>query len=53
MREKRKKEKKKGKKEEEGESEWNTCPIMGGWEEIMLSPLSQLGVNTWQGEISF
>jgi hypothetical protein len=37
-----KKEKQEEKKEEWGrESEWDTCPIMGGWEKMMLSSPNQ------------
>jgi hypothetical protein len=49
--EKKKKKKKKKKKEER--QKWDTCPILGDWEEIMLSPPNQLCAYMWQGESPF
>jgi hypothetical protein len=41
------------KRKRKREKEWDTCPIVGGWEEIMLSHPSQPRADTWQGESSF
>jgi hypothetical protein len=40
------------KEKEEGEK-WDTCPILGDWQEKMLSPPSQPYANMWQGESPF
>jgi hypothetical protein len=45
----KKREKSDGKKEDK----WDTCPMVSGWEDIMLSPPSQPCVDTWQGESPF
>jgi hypothetical protein len=49
---KRKEKKEKKRKRDRGKGKGDTCPILGGWDEIMLSPPSQLCTDTWQGEIS-
>jgi hypothetical protein len=42
--EKREKKKEKGKRE----GEWDTCPIVGGWEKMMLSSPNQSSGDMWQ-----
>jgi hypothetical protein len=43
----------KGRKKGEREGEWDTCPIMGSWKQIMLSLPNQPCADTWQGKSHF
>ncbi len=45
--------KRREKSDGEKEDKWDTCPMVSGWEDIMLSPPSQPCVDTWQGESPF
>jgi hypothetical protein len=45
--------KKREKSDGDKQDKWDTCPIVNGWEEIMLSPPSQPCANTWRGESLF
>jgi hypothetical protein len=46
----RKRRKKRKRKKGERESEWDTCPIVDGWEKMLSS--NQSGDDMWHGEIS-